>query len=54
MAGQHVVQIPPMDPVHAECEIVHEAKSVVWWPDAVQEVKQCVQSHDRIAYITLR
>ena len=47
------MQIAFVNAVHAEGEVIHETKSVVWRPDTVQEVKQCVESHDRVAYVTL-
>jgi hypothetical protein len=54
MARQHVVQISPVNTVHTEREIVHETKRVVCWPNAIQEVKQCVESNDGVPNIALR
>ena len=53
VARQHVVEVAFVHSIHAECKVVHEGKCVVLWPNAVQEVKQCVQTNDSVAYIAL-
>ncbi len=53
VARQHVVQVSPVNAVHAEREIVHKTKSVVCWPNAIQEVKQCVESDNSVANVAL-
>ena len=53
VASYHIMEVSSVDSIHTECKVVHKAKCIMWGPDTVQTIDQCVETDDSVAYVSL-